>query len=207
MPALTKRTVPLNKATWLPRLRMNLIGEDATFQAIDELTVRMQKDIIRQATRSAMGPISAAAKKNIKQATKNSEQSTKHLYEHIQIKVQQNKKKPWLIYGLVGARRDKPQVYKITRTWKDRKTGKMHSRVSIVKRKASNYLHLLENGFIHYRTGKIVPGRKVLQRAMSAQRNVALERFKATLRRLIPKHVAAARARARSRSKKRQLAA
>jgi HK97 gp10 family phage protein len=187
----------------MPRLAMRVQGDQACIDALKELNLGVQKDIVRQAVRSAMGPIAAEARKNIKKATKDSEQSTGHLYRNIAVKVKQHRQKPWLVYGLVGAKRGPMSRYQITYSYRDKRSGKVRTRTTIVKRRASSYLHLLEKGFVHYLTGAFVPGRHMLRNAIASKKEVALQRFSDTLRRLIPKHVERARARGRTRSRPR----
>jgi hypothetical protein len=190
--------------SWLPRINFMLVGEDAVKASLRELATNVQKDIIRQGVRSAMGPVAAQTRKNIKAATKGSDQSTGHLYRNIVIKVQQSRKQPTKVYGIVGARRGNKEKYVIVREFKDRNGNKSVKSHAVVVRKASRYLHLLENGFMHH-AGFFVPGRKVLRRAAEATKGVALSRMHATIARLIPNAVARARSKARARTRGRNL--
>jgi hypothetical protein len=188
----------------MPRINLTLTGEAAAIESLRELALNVQKDIVRQGVRSAMGPVAAQTRKNIKAATKGSDQSTGHLYRNIVVKVAQSRKEPWKVYGIVGARRGNKERYVIVREFKDRNGNKSVKSHSVVVRKASRYLHLLENGFMHH-AGFFVPGRKVLRRAADSTRGVALTRMRDTMARLIPNAVARARAKARSRRRGRNL--
>ena len=84
------------------------------------------------------------------------------------------------IYTLVGARRGfegpRQKLSTILKQKKDAKRrGVAYSPSTNEKSKPTRYLHLVENGFRHWRSGQMIPGKKFLARAKQSSKTAVAQ--------------------------------
>lgn len=175
--------------TWmLPELTVDMTPHAAVVSAFSAFPRTLQQNGMRQAVRSAMGPLRVEARRNVRKATANSAMTFRMLHDSLEYRVTQPQN-GWTTKGIVGAKRGFTRVVIAYRKWGYSKRLKHGYRLKkpVVwkgRRTPTRYLHLFEKGFRHW-SGRQVKGRLVLFGAIATGRVKAQDRFNATLVRFV----------------------
>jgi hypothetical protein len=175
-------------AWMLPEITVDMTPHSAVVSAFNAFPRTLQQNGMRQAVRSAMGPLRVEVRRNVRKATANSALTFRTLHDSIEYRVTQPTN-GWSTKGIVGAKRGFSRVVIAYRKWgysKRLKHGYWLKKPVVWKgrRTPSRYLHLFEKGFRHW-SGKQVKGRLVLFGAIVQSRVKAQDRFNATLVRFV----------------------